>query len=274
MLSVCIIGSQARGTADALSDRDVLLVGSLTSEFESLARGWTNKGWNVSAFDKPAFGRLSEVGSLFVQHVKQDGHIVRDDGGYLRQALVAYSPKSDYLGERDDALRQIACLSCEDGSYWHDLCLADIVYVLFRNTAILHLASCGQYCFSYDELVRRLAVNLRLGSRARETLLSLRTLKHAYRSRQVGVEAAGRVDRARQVAAEIARRVGGLRASAVEKGATTDDYLHRRLSELELVSTITPLVLDALPLGHALHATWTNMIRSAGYPKNKLSRLH
>jgi len=274
MLSICIIGSQARGTSDALSDRDVLLIGTSASEFESSARDWTNNGWNVSAFDRPAFGRLAEVGSLFVQHVKQDGRIIRDDGGQLRQALTAFSPKSDYLGERDDALRQIAALPCENGSYWHDLCLADIVYVLFRNAAILNLASGGHYCFSYEELVLRSADILQLGSSAKEALTALRVLKHAYRSRQLQVETAGFVDRARDVAAEIGRRVGGLHASAVAAGATTDDYLHLRLRELELASTITPPVLDTLSLDDPLYSTWRNMICAAGYPKNKVSRLH
>lgn len=274
MLSICIIGSQARGTADALSDRDVLLVGTSASESKRSALDWTNDGWNVSAFDRPAFCRLAEVGSLFVQHVKQDGRIVRDDGGHLRKALAAYSPKSNYLGERDDALRQIAALPREDGSYWHDLCLADIAYVLFRNAAILHLASEGQYCFSYNELVLRSAENLRLRSDAKEALTSLRTLKHAYRNRQLWVETAGQVDRAQDVAAEISRRVGGLHASAIAAGATTNDYMHLRLRELDLASTITPPVLDGLSIGHPLYSIWRQMICSAGYPKDRPSRVH
>ncbi|MCP1220430.1 hypothetical protein NKW45_01050 [Acetobacter orientalis] len=228
----------------------------------------------MSAFDRSAFGRLAEVGSLFVQHVKQDGRIIRDDGSQLCQTLAAFSPKPDYLGERDDALRQIAALPCENGSYWHDLCLADIVYVLFRNAAILHLASSGHYCFSYEELVLRSVDILQLGSGAQEALTSLRILKHAYRSRHMSVEVAGQVDQARDIAAEIGRRVGGLHASAVAMGATTDDYLHLRLRELELASTITPPVLDQLPLDHPLYSTWRSMICTAGYPKNQVSRLH
>jgi hypothetical protein len=274
MLSICVIGSQARGTADSLSDRDVLIVGVSGAERDARAREWSTDGWNVSAFDTPAFRRLAQVGSLFVQHVKQDGRIVRDDGGRLRQTLARYSPKTEYIGERNDALRQIATLPGQDGRYWHDLCLADIIYVLIRNAAILHLGSRGQYCFSYDELILRLADDLQLDEEVMRVLRCLRHLKHAYRSREARAEVQGLVDGARKATALIAKRVGGLDTSAIAAGVTSDTYIKRRLCELELAASLGPKVLDALPADHPLGKVWQDMMRSAGYPKKESFGLH
>ncbi len=274
MLSICVIGSQARGTADRLSDRDVLIVGVSGAERDARTLEWSTDGWNVSAFDTPAFTRLAHVGSLFVQHVKQDGRIVRDDGGRLRRTLASYSPKAEYIGERNDALRQIAALPGEDGRYWHDLCLADIVYVLIRNAAILHLGSRGQYCFSYDELIVRLANDLQLGEEPMRVLRCLRHLKHAYRSREARAEVQGLVDGARETASQIAKRVGGMDTSAIAAGATNDTYIKRRLRELELAASLGPKVLDAIPADHPLGKVWQDMIRSAGYPRKESFRLH
>lgn len=274
MLSICIIGSQARRTADALSDRDVLLVGAPSSDRDRSTRDWTFGGWNVSVFDRPAFGRLAEVRSLFVQHVKQEGRIVRDDGDFLRCALAVYTPKPQYLGERNDALRQIAELPKQNGRYWHDLCLADVTYVLFRNAMILHLASIGQYCFGYDDLLDRAAEYLCLTPKQIEALLNLRTLKHAYRQRALAVDLNAKVDLAHNTIAMISGRVGGRDASAVAAGTTTDEYLCLRLYELKLAATITPPVLDALKPEHDLFHVWRSMTMAGGYPKDKSFRVH
>jgi len=237
-------------------------------------RYWTLGGWNVSVFNRPAFGRLAEVRSLFVQHVKQEGRIVRDDENFLRGALAVYSPKAEYLGERNDALRQIAQLPMPDGRYWHDLCLADIIYVLFRNAVILHLASIGQYRFGYDELVENVGEDLRLSPAQIGALLDLRTLKHAYRRRALSIDLKGRVDLALDVIAAISGRMEALDVSAIAVGTTTDDYFHLRLCELELAASITPPVLDALAPEHALFEVWQSITRAPGYPKNKPPRPH
>jgi hypothetical protein len=274
MLSICIIGSQARRTADVLSDQDVLLVGAPSKVLDHAMDEWCSGGWNVSVFDRPAFDRLAEVRSLFVQHVKQEGLIVRDDGSFLSATLQSYVPKTDYLGERNDALRQIAALPWQNGHYWHDLCLADITYVLFRNAAILHLASAGLYCFGYDLLMECVAGEFGLSLRDLRALTGLRRLKHAYRQRITDVEVAGRVDGVRRIIAGIVARLRSLDASGIAAGLTTEDYFSQRLLELGLAWRFTPPALDMIGPDHDLFPLWRSLTTSSGYPKVRASRLH
>ena len=119
MISVCIFGSQARRTADLLSDRDLLVVGD-----PSPARDWYSGRLAGSGLARVGFRsrriRASSKcrRSLFVQHLKQEGRILRDAGCFQATALEGYLPKRDYSAERNDAFRQIAALPCSSGSRW------------------------------------------------------------------------------------------------------------------------------------------------------------
>lgn len=146
-----------------MSDRDMLLVGSLSPALDQAVARWTAREWNVSVFDPLAFKRLADVKGLFIQHLKQEGRILHDHDDFLGSVLRGYSPKADYSPQRNDALAQICALPPAIGSYWHDLCLADIAYVLFRNAAILHLACAREYCFQYDVLISLDGESVRLG---------------------------------------------------------------------------------------------------------------
>ena len=270
MFSVCIIGSEARRTQDRLSDRDVLLVGRPTAELRCAHEAWQERGWNVSVFDRLAFSRLAEVQSLFVQHVKLEGRLVRDDEAYLQSTLEAYRPKPDYVGERNDALRAVGCLPHPSGNYWHDLCLGDIVSVLCRNAAILHFATSGRYCFGFEELVGAMTAEFDLGCEEEAGLLALRRMKYSYRARIDGDPSLAALPKALDAVRQMAIKMGDLRTSSVEAGITSDDYLRQRLMELEFVRESNPLVLDRLPKGHALETSWQAIKGAGGYPRPKL----
>lgn len=271
MLSICIIGSNARRTADALSDRDVLLVGPQDAELDRVLTTWSARGWNASVFDRPSFCRLADVQSLFVQHVKQEGRIVRDDHGYLSATLASYVPKPDYQGERNDALRQALAIPPPNNDYWHDLCVADITYVLFRNAAILHLGSGGKYCFGFDELVAEIADEFGLKASEASSLLALRSGKHCYRARVLGHSGLVWLDLARYTIAKVATAMGDLRQSSVRAGTTTDDYFLQRLEELELVRLFSPIALDGIGVENPLYARWQKIKGAGGYPRPKLN---
>jgi len=273
MMSVCIFGSQARRTADALSDRDVLLVAAPSASLDQAVDRWTADAWNVSVFDRLAFARMADVRSLFIQHLKQEGRILHDYDGFLASTLERYVPKADYSAERNDALRQITGLPVTTGAYWPDLCLADIVYVLFRNAAILHLACAGEYCFQYDVLTERMVDLFALDARDRTCLLALRDLKHGYRRREAALSVDPMLSGAREVVDRIMTRLSSLTTSSIANGDTTADYYQMRLFELSLVTRVEPSRLDALGPDDDLFAAWQR-IRGAGpYPRPK-ARVH
>jgi predicted nucleotidyltransferase len=151
MASVCLFGSHARKTADALSDRDVLVLAANEDESSRIAAGILNK-CNVSLFTHDHFLRMIEVQALFIQHIKQEGQIVRDDEGFMRTALQEFCPKQDYRPECEDAFDHLISLPTPRGSYWFDLCLSDATYVFFRNAVILHFAGNQKFIFDFSRL--------------------------------------------------------------------------------------------------------------------------
>lgn len=269
MLSICIFGSQARRTADAMSDRDVLLVGPSSPILDRAVTEWRLRDWNVSVFDQLAFRRLADVKALFIQHLKQEGRVLHDDGDFLTSVMEGYSPKADYSAERNDAFAQIVALPANTGEYWHDLCLADVVYVLFRNAAILHLASAEEYCFQFNTTVERMACLFELSQEDRLALLLLRDLKHGYRRRAESLTACSPLQEARRVIDRVIARLPDATTSSIAGGVTTDDYFRLRLTELEIVKKLDPRVLDGLTAKSNFFELWQCIVRGGGYPKPK-----
>lgn len=266
MTSICIFGSQARRSTDSFSDRDVLLVGEPPA-VERLKLDWLAAGWNVTTFERGGFERMAEVKSLFIQHLKQEANIIVDAEGYLATALRTYSPKTEYLAERNDALRHVLHLPHESGRYWYDLCLADTHYVFLRNVAILNLASKGEYCFDYRLIMERLSGELKLSSTEESSLQELRSLKHGYRNRIGGLKPHLSLSGIRSVAQKAALTWGDLSESSIVNGDTRADYFRLRQRELELVGSWCPTILDRLSQHHPLFEVWQSIRGAAGYPR-------
>lgn len=254
-----------------MSDRDVLLVGSPSAPLRQAVSQWTALEWNVSVFDRPAFERLADVKALFVQHLKQEGRLLHDDGSFMASVLERYSPKADYSGERNDALAQIVALPCTTGGYWHDLCLADILYVLFRNAAILHLACAGEYCFHYEALINRMTELFDLDEQQRLALQTLRDLKHRYRRRVEGLALHIPLQEVRQVVDRMINKLPNKAASGIASGITTEDYFELRLTELDLVAQLHPGQLDILGPDDRFFTVWQRIRSHGEYPKPKIN---
>ena len=203
---------------------------------------------------------MADVRSLFILHLKQEGRILYDYGGFLASTLEQYAPKADYSAERNDALRQITALPVATGSYWSDLCLADIVYVLFRNAAILHLASAGEYCFRYDMLTARMAHLFALTINDQCCLSALR---------EPGLSVEPWLGGAQEAVNRIMKQLHNLASSSIANGDTTDDYFRLRLCELKLVARIEPCQLDALGPDDDFFAVWQQIRGTGPYPKSK-----
>jgi len=267
VLSICIFGSQARRTADSMSDRDVLLVGPPSRALDMAASRWAQSSWNVSVFERGALERLADVKALFLQHLKLEGRLILDDGNFLKSLLNSYSPKEDYSGERNDALAQIDALPCDTDKYWQQLCVADILYVLFRNAAILHLAGMNEYHFQFDVLVEKMGDIFNLSLKERKSLLDLRNLKHGYRHRTVSLLAMPCIIDARQAITKIAEQLLDKNYSSITDGVTTDKYFNIRMTEFNLVSQHDPRVLDEIGSDSDLFSVWQRIKSSGGYPK-------
>jgi len=95
MVSICEIGSIARSQSDVLSDKDLLAIGD-SPELDAATAGYKSLGWNIARYSRLQFYEMARSHALFVQHVKQDGRLVRDDQNFLRKTLKGYRPRSNY----------------------------------------------------------------------------------------------------------------------------------------------------------------------------------
>jgi len=66
ILSVYVFGSSARGSADDLSDRDVMIVCNNRAICDELKNEWIDSGWFVAVYSPARFTKMAMAGSLFV----------------------------------------------------------------------------------------------------------------------------------------------------------------------------------------------------------------
>jgi len=270
-VSICVFGSQARGSADALSDRDVLLIGRPGVELELIAKDWQHRAWNVSTFSKEAFDRFAEVRSLFVQHVKQESLILRDDKRYLSKTLENYIPNLSYAAERNDALAFALTLPEGKENYWHNMCIADIYYVIIRNFSILYFADFKEYIFDFDLLIQKISTEFSFNDVEKLSLLNLRVYKHAYRNRKSGFNCKSDLDNVRKCLNIINNKIESRYVSSIDIGLTTSEYYDLRTVELNIVSRESPVDLDLMEVSHPRFALWQRIIGAGGYPKPRIN---
>lgn len=266
MTSICIYGSQARRRTDQLSDRDVLIVAARPVEADEERRRWEASGWNVSLFTHEHFGRLVEFRSLFVQHLKVEGVIVRDDDGYLQRCLSSFQPAKSYVEELKDALLPVTWVTCDETNYWARLCVGDILFVSIRNAAILHAATSGTHIYDYAQLIDHVATAFGLTGAQRGALLELRGIKAAYRARSQDINIGATLREAIHAMQLIRSSVLPLRNSE-DGGFVPNRYHALRRTELNLVRAKDPRDLDKLDPSDAYFAMWQLVCNPADYPK-------
>jgi hypothetical protein len=133
MTSICIFGSTARGRADYLSDRDVLLAAPSEAEINDAARYWRLAGWSIAKFTHQQMLDMAARGSLFLQHLKQEGLIVRDQDGFLVCVINHFRPRHNYENETCESFALLSDIASFRSTYWPTLCAADIAYGAIRN---------------------------------------------------------------------------------------------------------------------------------------------
>lgn len=270
MVSICVIGSVARQTDDPLSDKDILAVGC-PREIESSTYDYIEGGWNVSSFSTREFEEMAREHSLFVQHVKQDGQIVRDDFGYLHTLLKCYEPKQSYYDELSSAIGPLLFMDGISSSYWGLLFQADILYVAIRNACILHRATDASPNFDFAFLVEWIAEVVDLTEYELSLLLNLRKLKHAYRKRELTADPSC-VQEIANVGSKLANNWSNIVRPSI-RSIPSNGYYEVRELEKRLVSTVGPIFMDSLSSDHQLYELWQVIRNPSVYDKPKLISL-
>lgn len=181
--SACIFGSIARGDSDSASDADVLIVGERAADCKQTAQLCQKFGWSCTVYSWRRLAAMASAGSLFVQHLKQDGRVIFDPSERLRDTLASFRPRADYQVEYRSAIEVLAAIERIPASP-ESLCwAADVLAVVARSAAIAWLGHCGIFEFSKDGIPRALAYTRGLKQSGYDCVRRLRILKHQYRAR-------------------------------------------------------------------------------------------
>jgi hypothetical protein len=181
--SICIFGSSARRTNDSLSDKDVLIVSDDSHNRSNLVTSWERDGWSLAAYSPSQIRGMIRHGSLFIQHLKREGQLVTDRGGWLGLQLAEAMPKSTYKIDQRRSIDLIRPVERLGSTKWEGLLAADLSFVFFRNFGIYSLAEGNEYEFDYSKVIAFLASQHKLSNEESDALLSLRERKVAYRNR-------------------------------------------------------------------------------------------
>lgn len=263
MVSIYVIGSVAREASDTLSDKDLLAVGA-PAEVSKAVSGYVSNGWNIARYSKLEFEGMVNSQSLFVQHVKQDGRVVRDDNGYLKRILDCYTAKHDYTRQLPGAIEPIRSLGAIELGYWGKLFQADILYVAVRNACILHRATYASPEFDFKRLIEWVGGAAGLTTSDEEVLLRLRSLKHAYRARCTTVDVSS-VFEAANTAKKLADYWASLFCSTVNEQKCSNGYFELRALEGQLIRAVGPIYMDKLERKHELAELWATIRNSDPY---------
>lgn len=263
MVSLCEIGSVARRQSDVLSDKDLLAVGNL-SEVDIATSSYRASGWNIAHYSRLEFDAMSRSHSLFVQHVKQDGRLLRDDQDFLQTTLKNYKPSYSYTKQLMTAIKPIQSFGELEPSYWGKLFQADILYVAVRNACILHRATVAKPEFDFKSLIIWICDPAGLTLSEQKSLLNLRSLKHAYRARSMNMDVSS-VSEAASAARKLASYWLNCGGATLNVQETSNGYFEVRALEGQLVRTVGPIYMDKLSQYHDLAELWSTICSTDPY---------
>ncbi|MER9397941.1 nucleotidyltransferase domain-containing protein [Mesorhizobium sp. M0615] len=181
-----LFGSAARGDADALSDRDVLIVDDDVESLAIRSADLESQGASVASYTFAKLMALVACGALFVQHLKLEAQVTRDVGGRLTKLLADFSPRADYSTEIADNAALSALAGTVPTGARGLLFAADILYVGVRNHGVLSLAERGVHVYGFDAVTAGLESEGLVAPGGARSLAALRFLKCLYRSGEAG----------------------------------------------------------------------------------------
>ena len=265
--SVALYGSQVRGDADAISDRDILLVSSSARSLSGETAALELRGYSSAAYTWNRLRRMVHSGSLFLQHLKNESVIVKDEECKLETLLNEYSPRVDYSRDIEATKRIIGTLDTVSETKESLGWAYDVLAVSVRNLGILELANRGIYTFSYGPVLSGLAKLGLLSATDVETLRALRQFKSLYRSEKYsqvpGIRTLQSIHRVVTRRLHIDTDLSVLRPEKLtdillQKSTAHDDkYCRFRLAEGAAIHLVSTCRLRGLPCTHRFF----NMVR-------------
>lgn len=184
--SEALFGSAARGDADALSDRDVLIVDDDVKRLAARTAELQANGVSVASYTFAKLAALAKMGALFVQHLKLEALVTRDDGARLSRLLKDFEPRTDYSFEIAENAKLSALAGAVPTGGRGLLLAADILYVSVRNHGVLSLAERGVHVYAFDAVAAGLEVTGLIAPGGARALGALRFLKCLYRNGEAG----------------------------------------------------------------------------------------
>lgn len=266
--SICIFGSMARGDSDDFSDRDVLVVSDSVEWREMYAADLRLKGWSVSEYFPKVLMDMSKDGSLFLQHVCQEGEIVFDKNYWLQDLISNFSPKPFYA-EIENAIelaKPLDRIVYRNEGYFAAL---DVVFSFLRNFGIIHAANSGKYIFSFSDISEWIVLNFDLDSDHVNLLFRLREYKKAYRARIFHSNLNFKEDYylSLQLLKKLDLNVDVLEISHPIR-SLSNNYATMRDIELKMVNHYDINILDNGCVPDLLARSWQGIVHpSSGYPK-------
>lgn len=179
-------GSSARGDADALSDRDFLIVDDDIRVLRERSAALRAEGFSVASYTFCKLEHLSRVGALFVQHLRLEAKVSVDRDGRLTRLLASFRPKSSYSAEIAENGALARLIDRIPPGPVAEMWAADVLYVTMRNFGVLSLAERGRYVFAYDAILDALREEGVLDREAVANLRQLRFMKSLYRGDATG----------------------------------------------------------------------------------------
>jgi len=265
-VAVCIFGSVARDQNDCYSDKDILIISDKKLEALEVIEKWAEEGWSVAFYTWERLAKMARIGSLFIQHLKQDGIIKSDPSLKLSKLLSEYEPKKDY-GDVIEASKDMARpLDRTPKEIWETQMQCDVLYTFTRNSGILELASHGKYQFDYTKIIKHLANLHSLNNIEIESLLNLRSIKAQYRARKPTV-----IDCSKylKVAKNTVSKIFNEKFLEIDSHNPIRflnvPYGTLRDIEARLISYYQPDFLDQLSTGTFLDVFWASIIDPRQY---------
>lgn len=179
-LAIAVFGSVARGDADAISDRDVLIITDDAARRRSVAARWQRGGWHPTSYGWARLSQQVRRGALFAHHLRLEARRINDPQDRLA-SLLAGTPDGDFattFRESRDLLRVLEAIpNSPEGYLW----AFDVLAVAFRGMAVAHLATVGRYAFGTADLAGGLRETLSVVG-CRQLIQLLRGMKAAHRT--------------------------------------------------------------------------------------------
>ncbi len=181
MFAIAEFGSSTRGTRDQLSDRDLLIV-SERGTGRKISNRYRSLGYSVTLLSPKQLYFMQSRGSLFVQHLKHESHILVDFNSEFRSWLDRSQLVSPSPGEIQRCISTVEYI----GTWPNDSRLtgwrADFLYCVSRDLLIKYLATQGHLAFGIDDLESELTQQFSNQFKDLRQLRRLRESKASYRS--------------------------------------------------------------------------------------------